>query len=339
MVRVGIIGCGAVARKRHAPACQAHERCEIAGFADTSVERARELASLYATKAYPSMEAMLEDASVDAVCVCVPERFHLDVAVRCLRAGKDVLLEKPMAMNLEESEQIARVWRDSGRRLMIAFSQRFYAEHVLAKRLIEAGEIGRVLSFRTSLSNPGAEYGVLNADGQFYDKRLESIGGVMLNVGCHRVDLTRYLFGAEIEAVLAYTPALGKRYSNGALINREDHAMVTMRLSNGVVGTMWISWCNYGAKDMDTWIFGEQGTIRICEGKSVLLNHRDGEETRYALTPTEADLNGWSVVHSFLDSVASGQATAVSGEDGLSCMRVLDAIERSNAEGVWCRVL
>lgn len=338
MVRIGIIGCGAIARKRHAPACQEHAHCEIAGFADASVERAGELAAQYNTRAYASIEEMLADPTVDAVCVCVPERFHLDVTTRCLRAGKDVLLEKPMAMNLEESEAIARVWRASGRKLMIAFSQRFYGEHVLAHKLIRQGEIGRVISFRTSLSNPGAEYGVLSASAQFYDQRLKNIGGVMLNVGCHRVDLIRYLFDAEIEEVLAYTPALDKRFSSGELIDREDHAMVTMKLSNGAAGTMWIAWSNYGATDVDTWIFGEKGTIHTCEGKYVLLNRRNGEEIRYDVMPTRADLDGWGVVNCFLDSVVAGTDVAVSGEDGLACMRVLDAIERSNASGTWRKV-
>ena len=338
MVGVGILGCGAVARKRHAPACQAHAGSEIVGFADTNVERATELATQYGTKAYLSLDAMLTDPAVNAVCVCVPERFHVDTTVRCLRAGKDVLLEKPMAMNLAESEEIARAWRESGRQLMIAFSQRFYAEHILARQLALDGEIGRIVSFRTFLSNPGAEYGVLNSGTGFYDNRLKNIGGVMLNVGCHRIDLMRYLFNAEIAEVLAYTPALDKRFSNGDLIDREDHAMVTMKLSNGIAGTMWISWCNYGGTDVDTWIFGEQGTIRTCGGKHVFLNRRDGEEIRYDLSSTQADMNGWGVVNSFLDSIAAGEKTSITGEDGLACMRVLDAIEKSHQSGSWHRV-
>lgn len=338
MVGVGIIGCGAVARKRHAPACQAHADSRIVGFVDTNVERAAELAKQYGTRAYSSLDAMLADPAVNAVCVCVPERFHVSTTVRCLRAGKDVLLEKPMAMDLAESEKIALAWRASGRSLMVAFSQRFYEEHVLARQLVQDGKIGRIISFRTALSNPGAEYGVLNAGTDFYDKRLKNIGGVMLNVGCHRVDLMRYLFNAEIDEVLAYAPALDKRFSNGDLIDREDHAMVAMKLSNGVVGTMWISWCNYGGTDVDTWIFGEHGTIRTCGGKRVFLDLRNGEEIRYDLTPTQADRNGWGVVNSFLDSIAAGEKPSITGEDGLACMRVLNAIEKSHQSGTWCRV-
>ena len=338
MATVGIIGCGAITRKRQAPACRAHAETTLAGFSDMDISRAQELAAQFGGRAYASMEEMLADPSVTAVCVCVPEQAHLDVTVRCLEAGKDVLLEKPMAMNLAEGEAIMQAWEKSGRKLMIAYSQRFYAEHTLAKRLMQEGEIGRVFSFRTSLSNPGVEYAVYGADQDFYDRNLNRIGGVMSNVGCHRIDLIRYLFDSEIEEVFAYTPVLDKRFSNGERINREDHAMLTLKLRNGISGMMWSSWCNYGAPDQGTWIFGDRGVLRTYDGAGVRVYRRNGGVLEHAVHRTQRDIDGWGVVTSFLDSLARGTEVATTGRDGLECMRVLDAIERSHAAGGWVRV-
>lgn len=338
MPRVGIIGCGAIARKRQAPAVAKYPGVELAGFADVNKSMAEKMAEQYGAHSYRGMEDMLADPTVDAVCVCVPERFHVDVTIRCLEAGKDVLLEKPMAMNAEESQRIVEAWEKSQRRLMIAYSQRFYREHILAKELIQRGEIGRVFSFRTNLSNPGVEKAVYNSQSDFYDRRLESIGGVMSNVGCHRIDLIRYLFDAEIEELFACTPALDKRFSDGRLIDHEDHAMVTMKLSNGIYGTLWSSWCNYGAYEQGTVIFGDRGAIHTYEGGGVQVQRSDGGVLTYAVKHTPEDTNGWGVVDSFLDSLAKGGDTATNGYDGLACMRVLDAIERSAKERRWLSV-
>ena len=338
MVRIGIIGCGAIARKRHAPACAAHARTQLVGFADASVERAREMAEQYGCRAYESIEAMLSDAGIEAVCVCVPEQFHEDVVLKCFAAGKHVLLEKPMAMNVEESERIVEAWKKAGTRLMIAFSQRFYEEHILAARLLREGSLGKAISFRSYLSNPGVEYAVYGADREFYDKRLKNIGGVMSNVGCHRIDLIRYIFDTEYDSVFAFTPALNKRFSDGSLIDREDHAMLTLKLENGVCGTLFTSWCNYGAPDVGTEIFCERGVIRTYDGEGVRVYRKDGGVTEYAVPHTQEDVDGFGVVNSFLDSMADGVQTCVTGYDGLICMRVLDAVERSNREGRWVLV-
>lgn len=338
MVRIGIIGCGAIARKRHAPACMAHPQTELVGFADAFADRAHEMAAQYGCRGYETMEEMLADPSIEAVSVCVPEQFHVDVVEKCFAAGKHVLLEKPMAMDVAESERILAAWKKAGTRLMIAYSQRFYEEHILAARLLREGSLGKAISFRTYLSNPGVEYSVFGACDDFYDKRLRSIGGVMSNVGCHRIDLIRYIFDTEYDSIFAFTPALNKRFSDGKLIDLEDHAMLTLRLKNGVCGTLFTSWCNYGMPDVSTEIFCEKGVIRTYDGAGLRVYHSDGGVTEYRIKRSQQDIDGWSVVNSFLDSMAAGTQTATTGYDGINCMLVLEAIQKSNAEGRWISV-
>lgn len=338
MINIGIIGCGAIAIRRHAPACAAHPNVHISGFADATFERANELAQQFHSHAYTSIDDMLKDPSVHAVSICVPERFHEDVTIRCLNAGKHVLLEKPMAMNTAESENIVRAWQNSGKQLMIAYSQRFYPAHQIAKRLIQDGSIGRPLSFRTCQTNSGAEYVVVDPQPDFYDKRLASIGGVMSNVGCHRIDLIRFLFDTEILEIFAYTPTLDKHFSNGEFINLEDHAMLTMKLANGIVGTLWNSWCNYGNQDIGTRIYGDQGVIYIPNYETVFYYPRNGETQEFHIPQTEALIYGWDVVSSFIDSLSENHPTATNGYDGLACMHVLDAIRASNSTRAWVAV-
>ncbi|MDR2080231.1 MAG: Gfo/Idh/MocA family oxidoreductase, partial [Treponema sp.] len=220
VLNVAILGCGAIAEKRHAPVISRFKGAALYGLYGPHENRIRELACHYeAVKIFTELEPLLVDPQVKAVSICAPEKFHCELAVKSLEAGKHVLLEKPMAMTVAEAEHIIAARNHAGTLLMIAFSQRCYPQHILARRLLREGAIGQPLSFRTILSNSGVEYAVIQQNtSDFYDRNLANIGGVMLNVGCHRIDLIRFLFDSDFLRVLAYTQAMDKHFSSGKLI-------------------------------------------------------------------------------------------------------------------------
>ena len=335
MISAAIIGCGAIARKRHAPACASHRDVGLSGFYDPAVQNAEDLAKRYGGKTYGSREELLSDEKVDAVIVCVPERFHCETVIECLEAGKHVLCEKPMAMNVEEARRMFRAWKESGKILSVAFSQRFYPEYRIAKKMIREGAIGRVLMFRTCLANSGVENFVYGNPEDFYDTQIQNVGGVMSNVGCHRVDLIRYLLEREIVQVFSYTPVLDKRFRDGRPIDREDTALSILKLEGGVTGMLWSSWYNYGGPDAGTRIFGTEGALEISADGNVTIEKKDGTKIRVEIEKREEEENGFSVTERFLDSILEGLPTSPDGKDGLICMEVLDAIERSNRSGTW----
>ena len=139
MKGIGIIGCGKISQIRHIPEYLDNPSAKIVGVCDFNMERARQIAEQLGAKAYSSAEELLADPQIDAVSVCVANNAHCEVTVKALRAGKDVLCEKPMATNIEECELMVRTAAECGRKLMIGQNQRLADAHVKAKELLEQG--------------------------------------------------------------------------------------------------------------------------------------------------------------------------------------------------------
>lgn len=335
--RIAIIGCGAIARKRHAPVCAAHPKAELYAVCDINHTYADEMAQQYGAKSYYSVESVLQDDLVDAVIICLPERMHHKVVISALSAGKHVLCEKPMAMNTAEAAEMEEAGRKSGKMLMIAFSQRLYSVHKKTKDLLDNNEIGRVLSFRTYLTQPGVEsFTISNAAADFYDRNLNNIGGVLLSVGCHRIDLMRYLFDDEIDSLAAYTPTLDKKYSDGRLIRAEDQAMIILKMKNGIAGTIWVSWCNYGNSEKNTVIYGTGGTISTYEDGGVAVYKKDGYRKYYPCADDARETG--SITANFINTLLGEEKPVCTAADGLECMRIIDAAKQSGKMMTWVRI-
>ena len=120
MLRVGVIGCGSIAKQRHGYEYFHNANVEIKGFFDRRQERVEALTALYGGRVYATIDEMLADSEIDAVSVCLANAAHAEVSIKALRAGKHVLCEKPMAVTLEECEAMLAAARESGKRLMIA---------------------------------------------------------------------------------------------------------------------------------------------------------------------------------------------------------------------------
>ncbi len=330
-MKIAIIGCGAIANIRHAPAVSEDPNAELYMVCDPVRKNADALAEKYHTRAVYDIADVLNDKEVDAVIVCTPERFHCANVVAALEAGKHVLCEKPLAMNVEEGNKIIDAWQKSGKRLMVAFSQRLYGGHRMAKELVKEGVIGKPIAFRTVLAHPGVEYATISSPApDFYDKKLAGIGDVMLSVGCHRIDLVPYLFDSKIKAVNALTPTIDKRYSDGHLIDAADHAMINVELENGVVGTVWISWCCYGAYEHATQIYGTEGLMIIGEGPGIVVKKRGGGE-RVCEVPADPS-SGQQITHHFISVLNGSEIAVCDGYDGQACLLAMEAVKLSDQE-------
>jgi len=150
---IGIIGCGKIAQIRHIPEFAANPRCHLAGYYNPTRSRAEDMASKYGGKVFDSIEGMLSDPDVDAVVVCLANSVHAEVTIKALEAGKDVLCEKPMATTMEECLLMLETAKRTGRLLLIAQNQRLAPAHMKARKLIEEGAIGKVLTFRTAFGH------------------------------------------------------------------------------------------------------------------------------------------------------------------------------------------
>ena len=125
MLKVGIIGCGSIAKQRHGYEYFHNSDVEIKGFYDLIPERAQALVDLYGGKVYAGVDELLADPEVDAVSVCMANAFHAEISIKALKADKHVLCEKPMAMNAQQAMEMKAAADASGKLLMIGFVRRY----------------------------------------------------------------------------------------------------------------------------------------------------------------------------------------------------------------------
>ncbi|NLN70793.1 MAG: Gfo/Idh/MocA family oxidoreductase [Chloroflexi bacterium] len=157
-IKIGIIGAGKIVRVRHLPEIQMNSHAEVTAICDVVEARAKELAQEYGSKAYLDYRQMLLDPNIDAVIVAATNTTHAEMTIAALQAGKHVLCEKPMATNLQDAQNMLDAAKSSGKQLMIGQNQRLEPAHIKAREIIQAGKLGKVLSFTTIFGHPVCEY-------------------------------------------------------------------------------------------------------------------------------------------------------------------------------------
>lgn len=327
-IKVGIIGCGKIAQVRHIPEYAANPDVSLYGLFDINQERAVELAEKYDCKAYTSYEELLADPEIDAVSVCVANNAHAEISIAAMKAGKHVLCEKPMAVTLEECEEMVKVAKETGKYLMIGQNQRLAKAHRKAKELIAEGAIGKVLTFRTIFGHGGPETWSVDPGKNtwFFDKTKAAMGA-MADLGIHKTDLIQYITGQKVVETKAVLTTLDKRYGNGELIGVDDNAICIYTLEDGAIGTMTASWTYYAAEDNTTVIYGTKGMLRLYDDPrfSVQLFTADGEKVLYEIDQIQTNDNQTKsgIIDLFVESLVENKEPEISGESVLSAMKAV----------------
>ena len=339
MFKIGIIGCGKITEVRHAPEYHENPNCEIAALYDADEKRARLIADTYGGAVCQSAEQLLS-MDIDAVSVCVANKYHAEMTIKALEAKKHVLCEKPMAVTADECEAMLKAEQSSGKMLMVGQSQRMALAHIKAKELYQSGEIGRLVTFRTIFGHPGPEAWVGSSNSWFFDKKRASFGA-MADLGVHKTDLIHFLTGEKIVETTAALETADKKYEDGTPISVDDNAYCIYRLASGVMGAMHVSWTFYGKEDNSTILYGTQGRIRIYDDPvySLIVEKPDGKGAYYmldAMTSNEDQTGGkrtnTGVIDAFIASIETGVKQLASGEEAAAAMHVIFANERSSSE-------
>lgn len=338
MIKVGIIGCGAIAQQRHLPEYAANPAVKIYGVYDLNQERAQLLAKQYGTHAYATVEELLKDEAIDAVSVCAANYAHAEISIKALRAGKHVLCEKPMATTLQACKEMVAASEETGRYLMIGHNQRLTRTHRKAKALIESGEIGEIISFRTTFGHGGPETWSVDSGTStwFFDKKRASMGA-MADLGVHKTDLVQFLCGSYICRVTARIATLDKCYADGTLIDVDDHAFCIYEMQNGVIGTMTASWSFYGVEDNSTVLYGTEGIMRIYDHPthSIVVNKKNGETYFYDVDAIQTNSNQTNsgVIDLWVDCLTHHRPPELSGAEALHAMQAVFAALESSRTG------
>ena len=343
MLKVGIIGCGKIAQVRHIPEYMDNLDAQLTGLFDLNQERTKELAAKYGCKAFGSIEEMLADAEIDAVSVCVANHVHADISIQALKAGKHVLCEKPMAVTLEDCEAMVQTAAAYGKKLMIGQNQRFAKAHMEARKLIQEGAIGDVVTFRTTFGHGGPETWSVDAGPQnwFFDKKKAAMGA-MADLGVHKTDLIQYLLDDVVTETTAKVTTLDKRDPQGDLIGVDDNAICIYKMKKGTMGTMTASWTYFGEEDNSSVIYGSKGILKIYQNPRycIELIRREGGSVYYDIDQIQTNDNQTKsgIIDAFVEAIRDDREPEVSGAGVLSAMRAVFGSIRSSETGMTVKV-
>lgn len=339
MLKIGVIGCGKIAQVRHIPEYAVNEQVELVGFFNPTVSRAEDMVKKYGGRVYAAAEELIAAPDIDAVSVCSANYSHAELAIKALKAGKHVLCEKPMATTLEDCLAMVNAAKESGKRLMIGQNQRLAKAHIEAKKLLDAGLIGSVVTFRTAFGHGGPETWSIKPgnDTWFFDKS-RAVMGVMADLGIHKTDLIRYLLGQEVVKTTARLVTLDKKGPDGELIGVDDNAICIYEMSGGATGTMTVSWTHYGAEDNSTVLYGTKGIMRIYDdpAHSIVVKLADGSEQVFDVEQIQTNDNQTAsgVIDEFVDAVIGDRPSILDAEGVIGSMKAVFASIRSSETGM-----
>lgn len=339
-MKVAVIGCGSIAKQRHAHEYSMNKNVEIAGFFDFVAERAEALVKLYGGKVYSSLEEVFEDKTVDAVSVCVANAYHAETTIKALKAGKHVLCEKPMATSIEDCEKMIAAAKTAGKRLMIGQNQRLTPAHRKAKEIIAGGQMGKVLTFNTMFCHGGPEsWSVEKSKNTWFFKKSAAAFGSMADLGIHKIDLIRYLVGDEVKSAYSTMRVLDKTFEDGTPIEVDDNSVEILNFENGAYGTVTTSWTCYGTEFNTTNIFCQKGILKLYSDPaySLIIVHSDGTEEKLALdrmqTNDDEQQASSGVIDEFVESVMEGRKSLLDADDVIGSMRAVFACQKSSLSG------
>ncbi len=314
----GLIGCGDIAQKRVAPALRDSPACELIAVNRAQSERAAAFAKQFgARRWYLDWKKLLRDEEVEAVYIATPVHLHAEQTIAAAEAGKHVLCEKPMAMNVRECDQMIDTGRRHNVKIGVAYYRHFYPVVDRIKAIIKSGEIGSPVFAQINAFeqfNPAAD----NPRSWLLQKDLAG-GGPMFDFGCHRIEVMTNIFGpvTEIKGITA-----------NVIFDREveDTAAALLRFERGACGVLSVSHVAAEPKD-SLHIFGSLGSIRVSvlnEGKIRVIG-KLGE--RYEAHPPDANLHA-PLIEDFVKAVLTDREPRVSGGMGRAVALIEEAIYR-----------
>ena len=331
-VKVAVVGCGSISKYRHIPEYAANENVELVAFCDPIVERAQKYADQYGAKAYANYEDMLAELKPDAVSVCTPNYLHAPVAIAAANAGAHVLVEKPMASTDEEAAAMIEAARKNGVYLMVGHNQRLMPPHAKARQILEKGELGKVLTFRTSFGHPGPEGWSIDGKESWFFRKEEAIMGAMGDLGVHKSDLIRYLLNDEVSQVAAFIDTIDKEGTDV-----DDNATVLLRMKSGAIGTLVASWTYYKGEDNSTVLWCQNGVMKIGTDPEdqIIVELRNGTVERYNVgaIATNDKQETSCVIDAFITSITTKTTPSITGEEGRKSLAVILAAFEAQATG------
>jgi predicted dehydrogenase len=308
-------------------------------YASRNVAHARDFARRFDGQAFDSVDDALADPAVDAVVIALPHDLQPEMGERALRAGKHVLIEKPIAIDIEAGQRLVRAAEEAGRYLAVAEEYRLSPLVQLAHALIRQGLLGRVSWAQVAAA------GAHRPPQEWKNRRARMGGGVLIDVGVHYVDILRLWFGEPDLAWATYPPHIQAGFEG------EDGAVAVLRFGDGPVATIALSWSAHRspvAPHLE--VVGELGSLDLRFDRPFLVHHTPlppahwshrlmhtlpwriasrisrflPKERQRRIYVANRDLTGSeALIADFVEAITLGRVPAVPGTEGLRDLQVV----------------
>ena len=330
---VAMIGCGEIA-DFHLQGVLAKEECTLYAICDSANDdRLERRAKKYAPKiAVKDYRELVNDPNVDIAIIATPDKTHKEIACAFLRAGKQVLLEKPMALTIEECDEMRKVEKETGNRLMVGQVVRYNENFKRAKSFVDMGAIGDLVYVESEYAH---DY--MRSRG-YDDWRVTPEREGMIGGGCHAVDFLRWVAGNPTE-VFAYST---HKYLTDWPVN--DTTIAVYKFPNEVIGKVF---CSIGVKrdyTMRTCLYGTEGTIIFeSRGKEIKLYQVDKQGKFYTvpriIPSNPVGHNMTAEISDFVDAIIAGRENPISSIEGASTVAVCRATVESAKLGMPVQIV
>jgi UDP-N-acetylglucosamine 3-dehydrogenase len=326
ILRFAVAGVGGIGRS-HISGIEQNKHALLTAVCDIDAELENEYTG--SVKFYTDYNQMLKDEEIDVAVICVPDQIHKEYTVTALRAGIHVLCEKPMALQTDDCREMIQASRETGKKLMIGQVCRKAPGFMLAKQLVDAGEIGELFFVESEYAH---DYAKIPGRGGWridpVNLRHPVIGG-----GCHAIDLLRWIAGNPSEVFA---------YANRKMLKSwpvDDCTVAIMKFPDGVIGKVMTSIGCKRTYTMRTVLYGSRGTI-ICDNTSPEItlqreyNNKDGQ--RIVTKQLPVDINNHNIaseIEEMCDAVIGNTDVPTDGIEGASTVAVGCAIVESAVAG------
>lgn len=306
-----------------------HPDAELAAIWDEVPERGQQAAKDYGAPFVAELDELLSMDDVQAVVVDAPTDMHHDVILRAIRAGKHVFTEKALSITTAESDEIVAAADASGLCCMISLPSRCNPEILFLKQVLDEGTIGDVTLMRARIAHSAALQGWFQGHSLWFADPVAAGGGALFDLGCHTVDVMRWLMGAPRSVVSKMNSFTGK------YPDVDDNAVAVVEFETGALGILDVAWV-HAAGPNPIEIYGTRGFVGIrgLDGRPMLIvpgaeyaGQRGELVVRDLPKALPTPMQQWAA------AIESGDDMTITFRDGRNLTELLEGIYRSAREG------
>lgn len=253
-IKIALVGCGRISHNHFESLKLLKDECEVSAVCDCIPERAKEAGRKYGAKIFTNYDKMLKEADCDAVSIATPSGLHPEMGIKAAKAGKHVITEKPMAIDMAGADALISACDKAGIQLFVVKQNRLNTTMLLLKRAVDKGRFGKIYATHVNVfwQRPQSYYDMAPWRGTW-----ELDGGAFMNQASHYVDSLYWLLG-DVKEVMAFTGTLERN------IEAEDTGSAIFRFKNGAIGSMNVIMLTYPKNiEGSITVLGEKGTAKI----------------------------------------------------------------------------